>query len=326
MSDNKNEAPNIAKTILSMSSEGREYWDKMQNAIRVDCPVKKVNLSLEQPSALAALYLLATKDGPERIKEKAKMEDLCDNTILYFAPQHTIEIGNFLQALLVIAEAIDSMAVRSMDNSASRFIRIMNITPRFAEYLETIDAICNISYKHVEEGNIRMIKMVMARINLLMRHIPFITYADLDTFSQEAIDWFKQLDANDHQDIIRKMILELQKLRNEITEEAETFIPEKPPFEKFLKEAYDEIGKLDSRCAALKVENMDEYRKLFMDVAAAKNKIGFEGGRVIIDEDGTPEDKEKLQDELDKVLERCDNIHKAMAQRKELADAEEENE
>ena len=110
-------------------------------------------------------------------KSKKNMEDVNDNTLLFFEPRHCVELSYILNGILFsINDTIDN---NKFLYTLVDFIRFINNFPLYKEYKEYIN---NLLDKDIY-NNLKQYLIIL--LNLL----PFITYGNIDDLSERAFSF-----------------------------------------------------------------------------------------------------------------------------------------
>ena len=187
--------------LLSATPSGKEFYDKMQNSISVNCPVRKVNYDLEYPSAIVALYLLTNKTSRDKFIDIAKSykNDIDnDTTLIFFAPQHVIEMGYFIYALMKSLKALYYRYEETKDinfdynNIAKRWTKLLSMPVNMTEieqFFLSIDYGIKSRVDEVPENIREEIADILCILVDLAINAIFIPYGKMDEFANDALKW-----------------------------------------------------------------------------------------------------------------------------------------
>ena len=179
----KNE-PNIDK-ILKMGMENDPNYDEMMEMIKVSCPVKKINIDIETPGGIIGMFLLSEEDPISLLESKADLEDLNDNTILFFTNQHIVELSNIINGMLGLMK-LSNIITNDDDSIHKAIIQFINLCKNPIDY--------NTYKRNVRNWrlclyfkNFYASEDIINRIINILDILPFISYNNLDEIAKESI-------------------------------------------------------------------------------------------------------------------------------------------
>ena len=192
---NNNEAPrkNILEQLMEMSQnsnkEADPNYDEVMKNFRVKCPVRKINISIDTPAAIAGMYLLGDENAVDKLKEKADMSDLENGTLLFFTNQHAVELSNFVNGMLYIVEQNKGLSDQQRHRGVYRYLKALTDIPTYLEYSQ----LCH-RLSAVFECDFKVEKLIplYRKIEDIMLYVSFISYGDLDEFARQGINAFKE--------------------------------------------------------------------------------------------------------------------------------------
>ena len=166
---------------------GNPDIEKTFKQFKVSCPVKKINMTLETPNAVAGMYIISLDEGDKYLKDKAELNDVNDNTILFFTNQQIVEVCDFLYGIL-------NLFAENQIIKREEIILFIRETIAFCHTVPT--------YKMLKEFiTTQVIKyFALPKLGTLMRdrfsnvmlYVWFISYATLDELAQEGVDSFRK--------------------------------------------------------------------------------------------------------------------------------------
>ena len=177
-----NDKENIFESI-----ENDPNFDELMKNFKLTCPVKKINLKVDEPNCIAGMWLISSDDID--MKSKADMDNLEDNTILYFTNQHIVELAKILFGMLILI-------------TQNKIIKQEDVYPIITEYMSFVKSINTYNrYKKMCSDIVNKwfnLKSSNATTNFLAKFIEilelmiFMPYNELDNLAQEAIDNFSK--------------------------------------------------------------------------------------------------------------------------------------
>ena len=84
-------------------------FDELMKNFRLSCPVKKINLKLEEPNCIAGMYCLSSNEID--LKSIADMSDVNDDTLLFFTNQHILINVRMYILILIIKNSVNLLLV-----------------------------------------------------------------------------------------------------------------------------------------------------------------------------------------------------------------------
>lgn len=160
--------------------------DEIMNKFKLSCPVKKINMTLEQPNCIAGMWLISKENSEKEVQEKADFSDLTDDTILFFTNQHIVEICNILYGMLSLFKQNNIITEHDVDKCIRDLINFCHSVPSYFMLKEYVDQIPN---KYLDF--LKCPIALLSKFCNIMKDIWFVPYNELDKFAQEGIDSFK---------------------------------------------------------------------------------------------------------------------------------------
>lgn len=185
------------------------------NAIRVQCPTKKINLKETHPVYAAGLYTLTLADSDEYIKNLAKknMDDVEDDTLILMPMQFMIECMHFLNGMWRIVEDRHGITEAKRRKGLKRFLQAWSDIPEWYYYQRYCDKAASVfeasklldgfAPDDSDEGKIigeEYSKEVYRRICEITKYLPFLTYNDFDQLARAAIKKYEEGNNNEKSD------------------------------------------------------------------------------------------------------------------------------
>lgn len=196
MSEDRNTVDNIIKMATQNSSDNDPNYDEIMKNFKLSCPVKKINLSLETPGAVCGMWLLTSKDGLKQLKDTVKddMDDVTNDTFLFFTNQHIVEMCNILHGMLEITKSMKYTLEESIQTALRSFIQKLSTPDTYNCYKNNINEIVqNAMYVALfKDTNPNPAEVMYKLITEIMYYIPFVSYNNLDDLAQKGIDEFNQ--------------------------------------------------------------------------------------------------------------------------------------
>ena len=191
MSNNKN----LIEELLSMGTDngnqGDPNYDEIMKNFKVSCPVKKINLTMEEPNFINGMYLIAEANSVKRLKEKADLSNLNDDTLLFFTNQHIVELANVFNGILYMLEVNNLMNSEKRTEIVIFFIsRIKNVIT-YKNYKTIAETILSVTHA-IDLEKLNSLKELIEKVSEIMKLIPFVSYSTLDEIAQTAINSYKE--------------------------------------------------------------------------------------------------------------------------------------
>ena len=177
-------------------NDKNDAYQQMLNSIKSTSPVYKLNIDKTNPQYALGVYLMSLK--PEEIddllREKAVMDDLRDDTILFFEARHIMELVNIINGLLDPAVAAKVIPQSTVKIKINKIIETLSVPTYYDTFKAFIDKFCNrlILLNSIPEW-------YTARVKTVFQYIWFIPYMSLDELLAVAIETFQK--ANSGNDI-----------------------------------------------------------------------------------------------------------------------------
>ena len=162
-------------------------FDELMKNFKLNCPIKKINLKLEEPNAIVGMWLLSTENSIERIREKADTDDLNGDTILFFTNQHIVELGNILYGMLSLVAANAGLNAAGVPDLISDYMMICKEIPTYDHYMTRVT---NMIIQSI--GGPDSMNPIKEKIRDILYSVIFLSYAALDEFAAEAIEGFQK--------------------------------------------------------------------------------------------------------------------------------------
>lgn len=161
-------------------------YNEYVKKLKVGCPVHKINFTTEHPNALAGMYLLTLKDPISYINEIVDLEDVNDDTLLFFEPRHVVECCQLIYGCLSV---LNDMHLLKYGINFCIYHIIENLLTRPIFYKDLLNAV---SVKWLFEYDSENAKIVDKIFSHIMKNIWFISYNDIDNIAYQAIEDFKK--------------------------------------------------------------------------------------------------------------------------------------
>lgn len=154
------------------------------NKIKQQSPVHIFNIDLENKQTIIGMYLMCNDNKilETKLKESAIMDNIKDNTLLFFDRRHAVEIASILYgAFSIIKKYIPDIKLDTyiMEN----FIKILM---NYVSYKDLM---------HLYEYNLDIINIpdeLKKRLLIILKYICFIPYGILDSMLEEAVKIYKK--------------------------------------------------------------------------------------------------------------------------------------
>ena len=175
--------------ILKMGLENDPNYDEIMNSFRVSCPVKKINIDVQSPGGIIGMALITNPNIIEILKDKADLDDLQDNTILFFTNQHIVELTNIINGILELLKLNNKITNDESDihNTILKFIALLHNPIDYKTYKNRLhDFITSVYFK-----NYNTFLEISEFIIKILELLPFLSYHELDLIAEESISEFK---------------------------------------------------------------------------------------------------------------------------------------
>ena len=177
----------LLKNLINMGNKDDPNYDEIMNKFIIQCPVNKINLKLEHPNAIAGMYVLASDEAYKRFESKAMLNDLDENTLLFFSDRHIAEMCEFMHGMCSLLIMNKLMKESEEISSVRNFINICKGAPRYGNYLHTV------------ESDNYGINKAMTKFGDILKKLPFISYAEIDNLAADGIENFKKNGGNNNE-------------------------------------------------------------------------------------------------------------------------------
>ena len=168
--------------------------------INVGNPIKILKIDTSNPKFVLGCYIMKHPEILDEFNEKCIFNygHIDDYDILFFQPAHLYDLANIYYGIL------HSTKMQYSANITGFVQEFLNLLSKFPTYMDAIRFSRFDFEGYIPEEEAKAVKEAL-------RYIPFLTYAQLDYYSQIAINTFlKELDAKN----------ELNSSRSENTESA----------------------------------------------------------------------------------------------------------
>lgn len=181
--------------IIDDDKKAYESYKNMVKAMKSTSPVYKLNIDPTNPQYALGVYLMSLE--PEEIddllKEKAVMDDLHDDTILFFEARHIMELINVINGMLTPAVTAKIIPQSTVKIKTNKIIETLNVPTYYSTFKAFIDKFCN---------RLMLLNSIPEwyadRVKAVFKYIWFIPYMSLDELLEVAIEAFnKASDGND---------------------------------------------------------------------------------------------------------------------------------
>ncbi len=167
--------------------ENDPNFDELMKNFKLNCPVKKINLTVEEPNCIGGMYIISTDKLD--LESLADMKDVEDNTLLFFTNQHVVELAKlFYGMLLLIAEN----KIVKKEDIFTIIVEYMNFIRNICTYDKYKNEITSIINRYFNIVNSNATTNFLSKFYNILNTIIFIPYNELDKIAQTAIDEFKK--------------------------------------------------------------------------------------------------------------------------------------
>lgn len=178
---------NESKNNVFESIENDPNYDELMKNFKLTCPVKKINLVLEEPNCIAGMYCMASKDVD--IKSKADLNNVNDNTLLFFTNQHIVELAKFMYGMMLLIAENNGVAKESIISIIAEYCNECRQIIPYYKYKKYCNDIINKYFNLTKSG---LTAKVLSKFTDIMETMIFIPYNTLDELAQTGISEFKK--------------------------------------------------------------------------------------------------------------------------------------
>ena len=166
-----------------------EDYAQFANKIMANAPVNKINFNLENPNAVAGMYLLLIEDTKKYLDGLVDKKDLNDNTLLVFQSRHVVECCQIIYGCMKALEGIKMTKV-SPEYIIDKIISALLTKPifynKFSSEMDFIITSCLLT--PVPDDKI----IISKKFKYIMENIWFVPYGSIDNIAKEAIEEYKK--------------------------------------------------------------------------------------------------------------------------------------
>lgn len=185
------EDPNVLNNILNMAKNQEhpgldQDTINMLNQFKVQCPVRKLNFTMEDPKILLGIWIVTHPRGVDMVRNKADLSGLTNNTILVFTERHIYELACVMNGMLgPIRNMDDSLTAERCFTHVKDFMDFCKRFQTNSAYNKFWDEWGSPGYELYMRGSPKA--TLCKQMTEIMRLLPFVSYAELDAFAQQAI-------------------------------------------------------------------------------------------------------------------------------------------
>ena len=190
MEDNKNFIEELFSMANSNAEENDPNYDAIMENFKVACPVKKINLSMEEPNFINGMFLISSADAINTLKEKADLSNLNDDTLLFFTNQHIVEIAHILNGMLYVLEMSKIMDSKFRMSILIHFINDLKKIVSYQKYIEITESLLKI-WEDLRPEARDTLSEISKKVSEVLKLIPFVSYSTLDDIAKTAIESYK---------------------------------------------------------------------------------------------------------------------------------------
>lgn len=191
MDDNKNFIEKLFNMAKDNAGEDDPNYDTIMENFKVACPVKKINLSMEEPNFINGMFLISSVDAINTLKEKADLSNLNDDTLLFFTNQHIVEIAHILNGMLYVLEMAKIMDNKFRMSILIHFINDLKKIVSYQRYIEITESLLKI-WEDLRPEARDTLSEISKKVSEVLKLIPFVSYSTLDDIAKTAIESYKK--------------------------------------------------------------------------------------------------------------------------------------
>lgn len=164
-------------------NEDMEKINKLKNEIMVQCPIHKVNLSVETPQAVAGMYLLTLPKAKDVMEDIVDLSDLHDETLLFITTRQIAEVCQIVYGILAVLEKQGKLNSLGVSSIVSRIYKIPTVST-YSDFAEYIESICHAFLNKIPQP-------IYGNLEYIMKNIWFVSYGKIDELASTAIKEFQ---------------------------------------------------------------------------------------------------------------------------------------
>lgn len=178
--------------IENMSKEDQQMNEQIMKAldqISVQCPVHKLNLNDDNKNSIAGSYLMTFGNVEEILKPVAQMDDLTNDTVLFFDNRHIMEM---LQLFYGMARVLVDARFISADTRRDFLVDILdtinsNRAVTYYRFKSLMDQVYSdyFAAKGIKEVSMRNIRNIL-------QMIWFVPYSKIDAIADQIIEEYRK--------------------------------------------------------------------------------------------------------------------------------------
>lgn len=158
------------------------------NAFKMTSPVYKLNIEPTNPRFVLGVYLMShtQEDIRTLLKNKAIMDDLCDDTILFFEMRHLMELVSILYGMLTPAVTAKTITKNTIKIKTDIILDELSKPIYYSSFKAFIKKFCirlTVLNSFTQE--------YADRIAAVMEYIWFIPYVSLDEIVSNIIEEYQ---------------------------------------------------------------------------------------------------------------------------------------
>ena len=165
-----------------------EEYANFLKQIKAGSPVHKINFSIENPNAIAGMYLMTIPNVKEYIDNIMDKSDVTNDTLLVFEARHVIECCQIMYGCLYALESIRAVQVNKRW-VINRLLSTLLIRPMF--YNDVLTEFSIIASDAIKNDGSKPMQVAFSNFKYVLENIWFIPYSDIDKVAEEAIKEFQ---------------------------------------------------------------------------------------------------------------------------------------
>ena len=165
------------------------------NNFKISCPVKKINLNYKMQNYMAGMWALTyINESKEYIKENADLENVNDDTILFFTNQHILELAGFIYGIHYLFISTNLLKAEDSLQCIRKIMNMCNSCPTY-KMLKDLIKECTTLYFNKAAMNASDPRII-DHYYFIMDNVWFLSYSNLDDMTKTVIKEYNKASEN----------------------------------------------------------------------------------------------------------------------------------
>jgi hypothetical protein len=166
-----------------------EYYKNLFNSFKSTSPVAKLNIETTDPKFVLGLYLMTKTSDEIReiLKPKAVMDDLNEDTLLFFEARHVMELITVINGMLTPAVTAGVIPFDTVKIKTNKLIEVLNVPTYYDTFKAFLHKFChrlNLLNSFPQD--------YVDRISAVFDYIWFVPYVSMDEIVNSAVKQYEQ--------------------------------------------------------------------------------------------------------------------------------------